>query len=148
MEEGRRASLGVLKDLEQEFGIGGMDPRRYSPLALAYMGDAVYEMVIRSLMLRRGNRSAHNLHRDSLPYVRAQGQARMLELLWPELNEAERAVAGRGKSAKMESHARSASPQDYKKATALEALIGYLYLDYRMDRVLELIRRGMEALDG
>ena len=112
-------------------------------LSQAYLGDAVFELVIRTVLLERENGKNGTLHKRVLPYVSAVGQAKMAEGLLPLLTEEELAVYRRGKNAKPEHGAKNASAQEYHKATGLEALIGILYLEGKTERILELIREGM-----
>jgi ribonuclease-3 family protein len=129
--------------VEQAFGLSGQDIRTYSPLVLAFIGDGVYELVIRTILVEQGNTHAHLLHKRCSQFVKAETQAAMIERLLPLLTEEEEAVYRRGRNAKIGSKARSASLADYKKATGFEALMGFLYLSHRMDRLLELVKCGM-----
>lgn len=135
----------VRKEILREFACGEPDVRAFSPLALAYLGDAVFDLVIRTLVVEQGNRSAHELHRRAIRYVNAAFQARMIESLLPELTEEETSVYKRGRNAKSDTVAKNADVTDYRKATGLEALVGYLYLRDRMERILELMRKGIET---
>lgn len=119
------------------------DVRTYSPLALAYIGDAVYDLIIRTVVVERANRSSQELHRITVKYVSAGAQARMVQALADRLTQEEAAVYRRGKNAKPHTMAKNASAADYLKATGFEAVIGYLYLTERMDRILELVNMGI-----
>ncbi|MCM1569924.1 MAG: ribonuclease III [Roseburia sp.] len=121
-----------------------MDIRTYSPLTLAYIGDGVYDLIIRSVVVERANRPANYLHRITVKYVKAQAQAQVIEALMPYLTEEEEAVYRRGRNAKPHTVAKNATRIDYCKATGFEALIGYLYLTGRMDRLMELVKQGIE----
>ncbi len=143
-EPGAEGGEDWLKEILRAYDRPEKDPRAYSPLALAFLGDGVYEVIIRTLVVEEGNRSAHMLHRDAVTYVRAQMQADMIEALEQELTEEEREIYRRGRNAKATTGARSASIQDYRKATGFEALVGYLFLTHRTGRILELVRKGME----
>ena len=129
--------------LREVFGIPEQEIQSYSPLTLAYLGDAVFEVVVRTVLLEEKSGSNGALFAHSLPYVSAVGQAKMAEGLLPLLTEEELAVYRRGKNAKPEHGAKNASAQEYHKATGLEALIGTLYLEGKTERILELIREGM-----
>jgi ribonuclease-3 family protein len=120
------------------------DIRTFSPLPLAYLGDSVYELVIRSHLMAKGNRPVKMLHQTAEDYVKAPTQAQMAKLLLPELTEEEKAVFQRGRNASPASVAKNAKLSDYHMATGLEALFGYLYMKGQMDRVLELVGRYME----
>lgn len=128
------------------FGCDRVDIRTYSPLTLAYIGDAVYDLIIRTMVVEKGNRSANALHRAAVRYVNAGAQAHMIEAVLPELTEEETAVYHRGRNAKSHTMAKNASVADYRKATGMEALLGYLYLQGRLDRCLELVNLGIQAL--
>ena len=119
------------------------DVRTYSPLALAYIGDAVYDLIIRTVVVERANRSSQELHRITIKYVSAGAQAKMVQALMDSLTEEEAAVYRRGKNSKPHTMAKNASAADYLKATGFEAVIGYLYLTDHMDRILELVSMGI-----
>ena len=120
------------------------DIRSYSGLSLAYIGDAVYDLVIRTAVVSRGNRAVNDLHRAAIRYVSANAQSKMVQALMDSFTEEEKAVYKRGKNAKPHTTAKNASVADYMRATGFEAVIGYLYLTDRMDRALELIGKGIE----
>ena len=142
--------LGMIK---QEFHCKEQDIRAYSPLTLAYMGDAVYELVIRTVIVERANRSANDLHKKATHYVKAEAQARIITALvgenpedgsLSELTEEEKAVYKRGRNAKSYPTAKNATMSDYRKATGFEALMGFLYLTGQTERLLYLVKRGIE----
>lgn len=139
-------SLSLLRQLKREFECEEVDIRTYSPLTLAYIGDSIYDVMIRTVVVERGNRSTNDLHKMAIRYVNAGTQARMIEALQELLTEEERAVYRRGRNAKSPSVAKNASVTDYRKATGMEAVLGYLYLQDRMDRAIELVKRGIERL--
>lgn len=139
----------LLTQVLSAFGREGVrqDIRSYSPLTLAYIGDGIYELVIRSLVVEKANRPANELHKTTVQYVNAGIQAAMILALAEELTQEETEVYKRGKNAKTYSVAKNASRSDYHKATGFEALIGYLYLTQQTTRMLYLIRRGLELTD-
>lgn len=137
----------LLDQIKTEFQCGEVDIRSYSPLTLAFLGDCVFEIIIRTVIVERGNRPPHRLHKDKANIVNAATQARMIEVLEEELTEEEGNVYHRGRNAKSYTSAKNASITDYRKATGLEALCGYLYLQGRMDRVLELVKNGLHKLE-
>lgn len=104
------------------------DPNGYSPLVLAYLGDAVYELVIRTRVVNRGNTQVNKMHRMTAGLVKAEAQAKMYMLLEEELTEEEQAVYRRGRNAKSATMAKHATMRDYRMATGFEALMGWLYL--------------------
>ncbi len=119
------------------------DIRTYSGLTLAYIGDVVYDLIIRTAVVGRGNRPVNDLHRITVKYVSATAQAKMVQLLADSFTEEEKAVYQRGKNAKPHTTAKNASVADYLKATGFEAVIGYLYLTDNMGRALELVKKGI-----
>ena len=129
--------------LKEQFELPDVDVRSYSPLVLAYIGDGIYELVIRSIVVERANRSANDLHKKTTRYVKAPAQSAMIEALLPEMTEDEEAVYRRGRNAKSYTTAKNASVADYRRATGFEALMGYLYLTGQTDRMLELIKDGI-----
>lgn len=137
-------SVSLLARIKESFSIGEKDVRAYSPLTLAYIGDAIYDLVIRTLVVEEANRPANELHKRTVRYVKAEAQAAMVEVLLPKLTEDEAAVYKRGRNAKPYTKAKNASYSDYRKATGFEALMGYLYLLGQEERMLRLIREGIE----
>ena len=137
---------GIPGQIEEAFDCGVKDIRTYSPLPLAYIGDAVYDLIIRTVLVERSNRAANELHKKASTYVKAGTQAQMAVALEEYLTEEEAEVYRRGRNAKSYTTAKNATIADYRKATGLEALVGYLYLTHRMDRVLELVRLGLERI--
>lgn len=135
----------LLGRIKQLFDCGEQNVQAYSPLTLAYIGDAIYDLVIRSVVVERGNRSANDLHKKTINYVKAEAQSAIILALMEELTEEEKAVYKRGKNAKSYTGAKNASKGDYHRATGYEALMGYLYLTEQTDRLLYLIHRGIEA---
>ncbi|MDE6925238.1 MAG: ribonuclease III [Acetatifactor sp.] len=144
MEEGIRETDGMLAGILGTFPGKQQDIRTYSPLTLAYIGDAVYDLIIRTVVVARANRPANELHRTAVKYVSANAQSGIVQELMDKLTEEEQAVYRRGKNSKPHTTAKNASVTDYMKATGFEAVIGYLYLTDRMDRVLELVGKGLE----
>jgi ribonuclease-3 family protein len=138
----------LLSEIKKAFPGREQDIRSYSPLALAYMGDAVYEMVIRTMLLEQANRPVRDLHRYGVRYVSAGAQSRIVQGIMEDLTEEEQAVYRRGRNAKPKTMAKSASAAEYLRATGFEAVVGYLYLTDRMDRALFLIRKGVGMVDS
>ncbi len=139
-------SISLLDLIKQSFELKEVDIRAYSPLTLAYIGDCVYDLVIRTVVVERGNEPANKLHKKTVAYVKAQTQAAMIEALLPYLTEEEEAVYKRGRNAKSYTSAKNASIGDYRKATGMEALVGYLYLTGQEARIMELIKTGLKEL--
>lgn len=139
-------SVSLLTSIKRSFGLKEVDIRTYSPLTLAYIGDAVYDLVFRTAVVQKGNTSANKLHGQTIQYVKAPAQAVMADVLMEEFTPEEFAVYKRGKNAKPYTMAKNATMAQYKKATGLEALVGYLYLTDQMDRVLALIQIGLHKI--
>lgn len=140
-------SITILDAVKKEFDCKETDIRTYSPLTLAYIGDAIYDLVIRTVVVERANQSANNLHKKTVRYVNARVQAKMIEAVESELTEEEAAVYHRGRNAKSYTSAKNASIIEYRKATGLEALCGYLYLTGQQERLLGLIHEAIEKTD-
>lgn len=140
MEKSIDAFLAYLKE---EFDLGEVDLRTYSPLALAYIGDGVFDLVIRTLVVERGNCPPNKLHKRASALVKASAQAGMIERLLPDLTQEEEQIYKRGRNAKSYTKAKHATVMDYRKATGLEALMGYLYLQGNMKRAIDLIKIGL-----
>ncbi|MCR4849668.1 MAG: ribonuclease III [Lachnospiraceae bacterium] len=139
--------IDLYKELKKDFDLKEVDIRTYSPLSLAYIGDCVFDLVVRSYVVGKGNTSNNNLHRETTRYVSARAQSVMADDLINEMTEEELAVYKRGKNSKTASGAKNASPTEYHKATGIEALMGYLYLTGQTERMVALIKRGMELTD-
>lgn len=140
-------SVTILEAIKRDFACGEIDIRTYSPLALAYIGDAIYDLVIRTIVVERDNTSANKLHKKTVSYVNARIQAQMIEALTDELTEEEKTVYRRGRNAKSYTTAKNASVIEYRKATGFEALCGYLYLTGKQERMLSLVKKAV-ALVG
>lgn len=140
------AALSIFSAIRETFDIRKGDIRTYSPLTLAYIGDGIYDLVIRSMIVAQGNTKASQLHNHTSHLVKAHSQSAMMEYLMPVLSEEEEAVYKRGRNAKSPTMAKNASMSDYRRATGFEALMGYLYLADRFDRILELTVLGLDGL--
>ena len=138
----------ILKEKFLEtFGLQEQDLRTYSPLTLAYIGDAIFELVVRTVLVGRKNTQAEKLHKAATKIVKAETQALMIEVLKEDLTEEEMAVFKRGRNAKAVTRAKNASMSEYRRATGFEALMGYLYLKGDMERMIELIHLGAEKAE-
>lgn len=140
-------ALSFLQSVKKEFACGEIDLRTYSPLTLAFIGDCVYDMVIRTVIVCRANRSPADLHKIKSSVVKAAAQANFMDVVMEELTEEEQAVYKRGRNAKSYTTAKNASVIDYRKATGMEALIGYLYLQDNLERILYLVKLGLEKME-
>ena len=133
-------SLNQLKEL---FQLEDKDIRTYSPLTLAYLGDAAYEIIIRTILVKKGNCPVNELHKRASSLVKASAQSAMIQKLEGEFSEEEHSVYKRGRNAHSATMAKNASMSDYRRATGFEALMGYLYLKNEYTRMIELIRMGI-----
>ena len=134
-----------LRQTEEIFSLREADSRIYSGLPLAFIGDCVFELTIRTLVLSKGNMQVQKLTRRCQEIVRASSQAAMIREIIGDLTEEEQAVIRRGKNSSPSSKAKNASTEDYLWATGYESLIGWLYLENRQDRLLEIIKAGLET---
>ena len=132
-----------LKNFKELFELENTDIRTYSPLTLAYIGDAIYELVIRTILVEKGNTQVNKLHQRASKLVKASAQSAIIEKLKPYFTDEEMGVFKRGRNAKSFTMAKNASMSDYRRATGFEALMGYLYLTEQWDRMLELIKIGI-----
>ncbi len=132
--------------LREQFGLAETDIRTYSPLTLAYIGDGVFDLVIRSVVVAKGNTKANRLHQRTSRIVKAKTQAEIIEYLKPFLTQEEADVYRRGRNANSPTMAKNATMADYRRATGLEALVGYLYLTDRFERLVELIKTAADGL--
>lgn len=135
---------GFVHYLEEHLELHSLDLRTFSPLTLAYIGDAIYEVVIRTILVHEGNAPVNKLHKRASNLVKASAQKEIFQRIRDELSEEEMGVFKRGRNAKSFTSAKNATIGEYRIATGLEALMGYLYLDNRMDRLIELIKKGLE----
>ena len=141
-----KSIISLEDSLDSVFGLSSKDWKLYSPLTLAYLGDAVYEMVIRTICVKRTNMQTQKLHRKVTGYVSAKAQAKMMDALIGELTEEEESIYRRGRNSKPYTKAKNASMEEYLKATGFEALVGYLYLQKEYERMNALIAHVIEAL--
>ena len=139
---------GFLAYYKQSMGLEAVDADMYSPLVLAYMGDAVYEVLIRAKVINRGSMQVNKMHKHSAQLVKASAQAALLKSIEEELTKEEYAVYKRGRNAKSVTMAKHATMIDYRMATGLEALVGWLFLKERFERLIELISMGLKNLEA
>ena len=137
---------GIDSYLKEQFQIADVDIRTYSPLTLAYIGDGIYDLVIRSGCCGAGKYKAGELHKRTSQIVKAHTQAQMMEALLPLLTEEEADIYRRGRNAKSSTMAKNATMSDYRKATGFEALMGWLYVKDEFERLVELVKAGAESL--
>lgn len=133
----------LMHDFGQLFELPEVDIKTYSPLTLAYIGDGIYELIVRTILVRQGNTQASKLHTQASHLVKASAQAAMSEVLKEELTEEELAVFKRGRNAHSGTMAKHATMSDYRRATGFEALMGYLYLQKEWERMFYLVKQGL-----
>lgn len=136
-----------LKFLNVSKGYDESSIRELSPLALAFLGDSVYELLVRTVVLSK-NKNPKRLHIETINYVKASSQANFIEQLLESLTEEELAVFKRGRNAKSHTVPKNQSISDYRNATGLECLFGYLYLLDKSERILELFEMIMKSQRG
>lgn len=137
-------SLDLYSLIKEQYGIHDIDLKTYSPLTLAYIGDAIYEVIIRTKLVTEANTQVSKLHKRASDLVKAHTQAEMITSLMEELTEEETQVYKRGRNAKAITMAKNATMKDYRTATGFEALMGYLYLNQQSKRMLQLIEMGIQ----
>ena len=134
--------------MNELFQMEEVDIREYSPLTLAYIGDCIYDLVIKSLVINEGNKQVNKLHQETSKLVQASAQSLMMRTMQEHLTEEEHAVYKRGRNAKSVSPAKNQSITDYRRATGFEALLGYLYLKKDYKRLLDLVKIGLDSVDN
>ena len=132
-----------LMQLKELFHLEDQDLRSYSPLTLAYIGDGVYELVIRTILVKKGNCPVNRLHKKASSLVKAGAQSAIMEVIEEKLTPEELSVYRRGRNAHSPTMAKHATMADYRRATGFEELMGYLYLKEDYTRMLTLIRMGI-----
>lgn len=138
---------GINSYIREQFHIRDVDIKTYSPLTLAYIGDEIYDLIIRSIVVGRGNTKAGHLHHATSQLVKAHAQSQMMHTIEPLLDEEEAEIYRRGRNAKSPTMAKNATMSDYRRATGFEALMGYLYLEDRFERIIALVREALAHYD-
>lgn len=133
--------------IDEVLDLKDVDLNTYSPLVLAYIGDCVFDLIIKSMMINKGNNKVHKLHEMTSSYVQASAQSFMMRAMQEHLTETEHAVYRRGRNAKSVSPAKNQSITDYRRATGFEALIGYLYLNKEYKRLVDLVKIGIDSFE-
>ena len=126
------------------FDLEEKDPSQVSPLTLAYLGDAVYELMIRTLLVEESSAKAGALHQQAVRLVKAEKQSELVGILEEHFTEEEERVYKRGRNAKSPTSAKNADIVDYRRATGLEAVFGYLYLKQDTERLCQLLKLGLD----
>ena len=133
---------------EEALGFGEADIGSYSPLVLAYVGDTVFDLMIKSMVVNEGNRQVQKIHERASRYVQASAQSQMMRVIQPLLSEEEHAVFRRGRNTKSVTPAKNQSITDYRRATGFEALVGYLYLKKEYGRLVHLVKIGLDETES
>ena len=136
-----------LKELKELFHLEDQDIRSNTPLTLAYIGDGVYELIIRTILVKKGNCPVNRLHKKASSLVKAAAQSGIMEVIEEQLTPEELSVYRRGRNAHSPTMAKHATMADYRRATGFEALMGYLYLKEEYERMITLIRMGIREED-
>ena len=132
--------------MQEIFQMEEVDIHTYSPLTFAYIGDSIYDLIIKSLVINQGNKQVNKLHKETSSFVQASAQSLMMRAMQEHLTEEEHAVYKRGRNAKSVSPAKNQSITDYRRATGFEALLGYLYLKKDWKRLLDLVKIGLASI--
>ena len=145
MEKG--LEFGLEYYMKQIPGMRRVDAKTSSPLVLAYIGDCVFDLIIKMRVAGEGNRQVHKLHEETSRYVQASAQSYMMRTMQEHLTAEEHAVYRRGRNAKSVSPAKNQSITDYRRATGFEALLGYLYPNHKYERLTELVSIGLNSME-
>lgn len=133
--------------MRRVFQIEDGDLQQYSPLTLAFIGDCVYDLIIKSLVLGGVNRQVQKLQKETSMLVQASAQSKIMRVIQEELSPAELGIYKRGRNSKSVTPAKNQSVTDYRRATGFEALIGYLYLDKQFERIIDLVKIGLDGME-
>ncbi|MDO4266243.1 MAG: ribonuclease III domain-containing protein [Eubacteriales bacterium] len=135
-----------LELINQGFGVGAVEADELNGLTLAYIGDAVYELCVRLYMSTHGSRQVNRLHKHVTAAVNAAAQSELYHLIEPMLTPEEMLIFKRGRNSKTVTAAKNQKITDYRRATGVEALVGWLYLKDRTARIMELLSYGLPRL--
>lgn len=137
----------ILRLTQEAFELNDVKTKEVNSLVLAYVGDAVYELVIRT-MDSSNPKHVNKLNKESVKYVNAHAQAMLITAIKDDLTEEEFWFYNRGKNTRTKSSSKNAGMKEYHMATGFEALVGHLYLSHQTERMLELIKLGISRLDA
>lgn len=140
--------VDMYEAMEKAFALKNADAAQYSPLTLAYIGDCVYELIVRTRLVNAANAPVDKLNRRASRLAKAGTQSAMIEAVLKEgiLSAEEEAAYRRGRNAHSPTRAKNATVGDYRRATGFEALIGWLYLRKDFDRIMEIVSAGWSAV--
>ncbi|RCX18924.1 ribonuclease-3 family protein [Anaerobacterium chartisolvens] len=139
---------GYFKGIFDKFNLNKKDPGQYNPLVLAYIGDAVYEVFIRTFLIHNGNSPVHKLHKQSIGFVKAKAQSDIIHLIWDNLDSEEQNIVRRGRNAKSGTIPKNADVTEYKYATGFEALVGFLFLKEDNARLMDILSMSVSGRQG
>ncbi len=142
-EKQEKEELNLIEYIKLRMDLPEVDIKTYSPLTLAFVGDVVFDLVIRTLVVENGNAPVNKLHKKVSSLVKAPAQMELFHRIEDKLTKEELAVYKRGRNAKSFTSAKNASITEYRVATGFEALIGYLYLNNEFTRILDIIKSGL-----
>lgn len=134
-------------DIWKSLGLKEVSPRQLSPLVLAYIGDSIFDLVVKTMIVTMGNTQVNKMNRLASSIVKAESQSKMIGYLEDKLTEEEESVYKRGRNAKSHTAAKNATISDYRRATGFEALMGYLYMSGEYERMCELVKEGIDFLN-
>lgn len=129
------------------FQVEHADAASYSPLALAYIGDAIFDVMVRTIEVSKVNKQVNKYHKDVSKIVCATAQAKMIQAIHEQLTPEEQYIYKRGKNANSYTKAKNASRAEYRMATGFEALLGYLYLNENFKRLTDVVHMALEAAE-
>lgn len=132
--------------IKQNMGLDEIHITDYSPLTLAYIGDGIYEIIVRTVIVDEANRQVNKIHKAASNLVKAETQAKMIHLIMDDLTEEEVKIYKRGRNAKAVTRAKNASMTDYRTATGFETLMGWLYLTKQSERMMKLIKKCLISI--
>ena len=139
-------NVGLTDAIIEGLDLKKANPKQLSALVLAYIGDCVYDLIIKTYLLdRKGNMPVNKLNKMASGLVKAQTQSELIGIIEDKLTDAEEAVYKRGRNAKSYTSAKNATIGDYRRATGFEALIGYLYLNDEYSRMVELVKIALQG---
>lgn len=144
MDQGLNQDMDLPAGIDRAYSLQEKDWKQYSPLTLAWIGDTICDLVVRTVLVKRTNMQTEKLHKQASGAVNARQQARAAEQILPLLTDEEKSIFRRGRNSDPHHNAKNAGRNQYLEATGFEALIGYLYLEKRYDRILELMKEIIE----
>lgn len=134
----------LTEDIWESLELKSVSPRQLSPLVLAYIGDSIFDLVVKTMIVTNGNTQVNKMNKTASNIVKAQSQSKIIGYLEDKLTEEEESIYKRGRNAKSYTSAKNASISDYRRATGFEALMGYLYMSGEYKRMCELIKLGID----